>query len=44
MMIGQKGNKDPENCPPYKGFKLPNGATLSLSSPVRLSACTLLFQ
>ena len=26
-MIGQKGNKNPGKLPPYKGFKLPKGAT-----------------
>ena len=37
-MIGQKEDKDPENCPPYKGFKLPKGATLSefLLAPFRM--------
>ena len=39
-----EGRQRPRKLPLYKEFKLPKGVTLSLSSPVRLSACTLFSQ
>ena len=42
-MIGQKEDKDSENCPLIKYLKLPKARTPFLSPLEHLSTCTLLF-
>ena len=42
-MLGQKEDKDPEDGPHYKGFKLPKAITLSMSMPMCFSTCNFSF-